>query len=279
MEENNETSLFLLGISFVAAWKKDGPPASAIIVLRDITETKKLQEESFRAHQLASIEKLGAGVSHEINNPINGIINCAQMLLDENGLNNDRIEILHRIITAGHRIATIVGNLLSFSRKREEELDWTSVKQLVSEVLKLVGTQLLKEKIDVKIIIPDDIPRIRAREYQIQQVFLNLISNARYALNKKYPNTNEKKALEIKGELVKRNDNQCVKITFSDNGNGIPVDIWNRVFDPFFTSKSTGEGTGLGLSISRSIIKNHAGKVYFETLEGEFTKMIIELPV
>ncbi len=263
----------------VASRSEKGVPTSVIVVYRDITEKKQLRAEAVRSGQLASIGELAAGVAHEINNPINGIINCAQLLIDESEEGCEQAEIFQRILKAGGRIAMIVRNLLSFARDTEDEPQLIKVKTLLSDCLDLTETQIRKDGIDLKVDIPDEIPEVRVRSHHIQQVFLNIISNARYALNKGATIARKNKTIEIKGELVDNHIHQYVRLTFFDNGTGIPADIMNRICDPFFSSKPAGEGTGLGLSISHSIIKDHDGRLNFDSIEGVYTNVIIDLPV
>ena len=263
----------------VATWSESSVPKSVIVVYRDITEKKLLLSETARAGQLASIGELAAGVAHEINNPINGIINCAQMLIDEDDVTSERSEISKRIMKAGDRIAMIVRNLLSFARNNEEEPNLVHIQSILSDSLDLTEVQIRKDGIDLRVDIPQGIPRIKVRGHQIQQVFLNNISNARYALNKKFSQTHENKIIEIKGDTVDANGKQYVRVIFFDQGTGISGDILGKICGPFFSNKPLGEGTGLGLSISQAIIKDHGGNLYFDSVEGEYTSVIIDLPV
>jgi len=263
----------------VATWSESSVPKSVIVVYRDITEKKLLLSETARAGQLASIGELAAGVAHEINNPINGIINCAQMLIDEDDVTSERSEISKRIMKAGDRIAMIVRNLLSFARNNEEEPNLVHIQSILSDSLDLTEVQIRKDGIDLRVDIPQDIPRVKVRGHQIQQVFLNIISNARYAVNKKFSQTHENKVIEIKGDTVDANGKQYVRVIFFDRGTGISSDILDKICAPFFSNKPLGEGTGLGLSISQAIIKDHGGNLYFDSVEGEYTSVIIDLPV
>jgi PAS domain S-box-containing protein len=263
----------------VAARSEDGTPESVILIYRDITEKKLLQAETARAGQLASIGELAAGVAHEINNPINGIINCAQLLIDENDELSEQTEISLRIKKAGSRIAMIVRNLLSFSRDHEDEPTLVHLQSVLSDSLDLTETQIRKDGIDLNINIPDELPRIKVRSHKIQQVFLNIISNARYALNRKFPHSHSDKILQIDGELAVTNNIEYIRVIFFDRGTGIPDEIIDRICDPFFTTKPHGKGTGLGLSISHAVIKDHGGRLYFDSVEGEYSRIIIDLPV
>ncbi len=173
----------------------------------------------------------------------------------------------------------IVRNLLSFARNNEEEPNLVHIQSILSDSLDLTEVQIRKDGIDLRVDIPQGIPRIKVRDHQIQQVFLNIISNARYALNQKFSQTHESKVIEIKGDTVDTNGKQYVRVIFFDRGTGIPRDILGRICDPFFSNKPLGEGTGLGLSISQAIIKDHGGNLYFDSVEGEYTSVIIDLPV
>jgi PAS domain S-box-containing protein len=262
----------------VATRSDSGDPKSVVVVYRDITEKKLLQTETARACQLASIGELAAGVAHEINNPINGIINCAQMLLDEEGVSGEQTEISQRILKAGGRIAMIVRNLLSFARNHEEEPDRVHVQSLLTDSLDLTEAQIRKDGIDLKVDLPQSLPAIKARGHQIQQVFLNIISNARYALNQKFARAHEKKLIDIKGDTVDSNGKKYVRVSFFDHGTGIASGILIKICDPFFSDKPPGEGTGLGLSISQSIIRAHGGELHFDSIEGEYTQVTVKLP-
>ncbi|MBW2569382.1 MAG: PAS domain-containing protein [Deltaproteobacteria bacterium] len=254
-----------------------------LALLKDVTEKKKLQAENIRAGHLASLGELAAGIAHEINNPINGIINYAQILKDqyhEQGQNGRCDEdIPSRIIKEGERIAKIVRNLLSFARERKEEYSPAMVKDILSNALNLVERQIIKDSIKISVDIPSNLPRVKARSQEIQQVFLNILSNARYALNEKFPGSHEDKILEIRGKTVKMKEQTYVRTTFYDRGTGISADIMDKISDPFFSTKPHGKGTGLGLSISHGIIKNHDGKLRFESVEGEYTRVMVDIPV
>jgi signal transduction histidine kinase len=145
--------------------------------------------------------------------------------------------------------------------------------------LVLIGAQLRKEGIKLKLDISQKLPTIIANQQLIQQVFVNIINNTRYALNQKYQKPHDNKILEIIGEERMIKDHSYVKVTFYDHGIGIPAYIKDTVMSPFVTTKSRGEGTGLGLSLSHKIIKDHGGKLMIDSIEGEFTKVSVILPV
>ncbi len=241
-------------------------------------KNKQAEAEAIRAGQLASLGELAAGVAHEINNPINGIVNYAQMLLNKCPDESKEHEIAGRILKESNRIATIVKNLLSFARERREMKKPVRIHEIMSETLFLTEAQLRKDSIKLKVNIPPDLPEITAHSQQIQQVFLNIISNARYALNHKYRGAHDNKTMEIFGGKATIDNNPYVRITFYDRGTGIPSAILDKVLNPFFSTKPDEKGTGLGLSISHGIINDHGGRIKIESVEGEFTRVIIDLP-
>jgi signal transduction histidine kinase len=126
--------------------------------------------------------------------------------------------------------------------------------------------------------MPEHFPEVLVNFQQIQQCFLNILSNARYALNQKYPETSDNKSIQIAGEETIIDNCPHVKIVFLDHGTGIPAKILDKVMNPFFTTKPRGKGTGLGLSISHGIITEHGGKLVIDSVEGEYTRVVITLP-
>jgi PAS domain S-box-containing protein len=255
-----------------------GGETKVLILLRDITEEKTHQAETMRAAQLASIGELAAGVAHEVNNPINGIINYAQLLLDDSDSSGRDGDMLKLVIKEGERIAEIVRNLLSFARQHGEDAELVAVGTVMGEAVALISHQLGKDGITLDVDIPADLPLIKVNDQQLQQVFLNLLSNARYALNQRFSGKDEGKRIEVLASMVEVGGQTFVRTKISDFGIGIPQRIISKIFDPFFSSKKPGEGTGLGLSISHGIIKNFNGTLRVESQEGIFTSLIVDLP-
>ena len=260
---------------------KEGDRVSSVLLLAsDITEKMALQAEAMQACHLASLGELAAGIAHEINNPINGIINYGQILINECSATSMENDIGKRIVKEGERIGRIVQTLLSYARGDEQERK-TSVylPAILEESIILTQAQLRKDGIDLKINLLDELPGVDVNSQQIQQSFMNIISNARYALNEKYPKKHRNKLLEITGEKVMISDRPYVRIVFHDQGVGIPSQELPMLKKAFFSTKPFGKGTGLGLSITDKIITDHGGSLSFESLQGEFTKVIIDLPV
>jgi PAS domain S-box-containing protein len=255
-----------------------GEVVNVIEIAQDITESLRHQAQSMRTGQLAALGELAAGVAHEINNPINGVINYAQLILNKAVADSREQELSQRIIRESERVATIVRELLYFAREESQEVKKTTVSAALSEALALTQNQLNKEGIQLQIQLPENLPSIMSRSHQIQQLFLNLISNARHALAEKYAGMDPDKILLVKGEEILKNDQPFVRITFRDHGVGIDAKLLPRVMNPFTTTKSSSEGTGLGLSISHEIVQKHGGTLTIDSVHGEFTEVVVELP-
>ncbi len=258
---------------------KDGERINVISLASDVTRQRQLEQEASRANHLASLGELAAGVAHEINNPINGIINYAQILADDGQIGEDNREVLRGITEEGERIANIVYNLLSFARDRQETKTPVRLGDVLSAALALTESQLRKDMILLDINVDPGLPLVNAHFQQLQQVMLNIISNARYALNQRYPEDHEGKTFTISSELVQDVAEARVRLVFHDGGTGIPAHQLPKILDPFYTTKPSGSGTGLGLSISHGIIEDHGGRLGIESIEGHYTKVTIELPI
>jgi two-component system, NtrC family, sensor kinase len=254
--------------------------SSVLLLVSDITEKMAMQAEAIQAAHLASLGELAAGVAHEINNPITGIINYGQILINEcrpNSLEND---IGRRIVKEGERVGRIVKTLLSFAQlDRRKEKRPSSIPAIVAESIVLTQAQIRKEGISLTINLPDNLPPVDVNFQQIQQCIINIINNARYALNERYEGRHENKRLDITGESVMIKGQPIVHLTFHDRGVGIAAHELAVVTKPFFSTKPFGKGTGLGLNITQKIIEDHGGNLLFESVKGEFTKVTIELPV
>ena len=261
-------------------WDNAGNVNRIVIVCRNLTEKKQLREEVLRNAQLASLGELAAGIAHEINNPINGIINYAQIVEDRWPKEDNRhAELPQKIIKEGERVAIIVSKLLSFARVDTEEKQPIDFKELIEDTIDLTGAMLRKDFIIIEIDIPPAIPRCRGVKHQLLQIFLNIIGNARYALNLKYPGRNEHKKIMIACSLHTLDNAPTLRIIFKDNGIGIARDILNKVCNPFFSTKPPGDGTGLGLSISHGIIEEHDGELSVTSVQDQWTEIKIDLPV
>ncbi|MDW7772802.1 MAG: DUF3365 domain-containing protein [Desulfobulbaceae bacterium] len=252
-----------------------------IATVRDITEDKIRESEVLRTGQLAAIGELAAGVAHEINNPINGIINYAQILLDKADDKYDEHDkdFMSRIIKESERIAVIVGNLLSFARQRNDIVKDVKLPEIIEDSVSLMIHQFMKDGIQLEVDLPTNLPAISANPQQLQQVIVNLLTNASYALNQRYPHMDPGKRLKISCRLQTASGKEYLRTMVTDWGIGIPQDIINHIFDSLFTTKPPGKGTGLGLSISKGLVRDHQGFLSVESSTGGPTTAIVDLPV
>lgn len=250
-----------------------------VALLRDITAKKTSLAAAMHADRLVAVGELAAGVAHEINNPINGIINYAQIISNKSEKGDLVNDVAGRVIKEGNRIARIVESLLTFSRRQHEGKMIICVKDILSETLTLTTAQMRQDNIVLSVKLAEDLPQIMVQAHEIEQVFINIISNARYALMQKYPGPHNDKLLEISSRLISTNDCSYVRISFLDHGAGIPENIIDKVKNPFFSTKKEGKRTGLGLSISHGIVDNHGGKLTIHSKEGLFTCIYVDLPV
>lgn len=255
-----------------------GQVRQVLFYCQEVGSKLQAQAEAMRASQLASLGELAAGVAHEINNPLNGIINYAQILHNRLVDEPKNQAVTERLLREGSRIAAIVGSLLAFARPQQEAKRPVALGEVLRDCLTLAGVQLQKEGIRLQLELPENLPRVVAMPQQLQQVFLNLISNARYALNEKFSGAHPDKILEIGGEQALLLGQSWVRLIFQDYGTGIPEAILSKVLNPFFTTKPADRGTGLGLSISHGIIKDHGGRLQLTSSPGMFTTVTIDLP-
>jgi PAS domain S-box-containing protein len=260
-------------------------PKRFITTIHDLTERKraellenKIEIKSREQQKLESIGTLAGGVAHEINNPINGIMNYSQLILDE-PKGAEVVEYANEILYETKRVSEIVKNLLEFSRQEKQSFSKANIDDILNKTLSLVKTIIKHDQIDMQIIIEKDLPELNCRSQQLQQVLMNLLTNARDALNQRYEGYHENKKLIIICKKIIKEDKDFIYITVEDYGNGISGSVQDKIFDPFFTTKDRNEGTGLGLSISYRIVKEHNGELTFETKEGEYTKFFVDLPV
>jgi PAS domain S-box-containing protein len=207
------------------------------------------------------------------------IINYAQLLLNKAEPDSRQARFLDGILREGERVASIIRDLLTFARVEKETHSLAHVPDILRATLTLADQQLRKDSIILEIKEQPDLPQIKCRSQRIQQVFLNLTSNARHALNARYQKDDPNKRLTIRIEAVEKEGQPYVRTTFHDQGVGIPAQNLPHVFTPFFTTKKPDEGTGLGLSVSYGIVQDHHGDIQMESVEDEYTIFRVDLPV
>ncbi len=233
--------------------------------LREFT-TKRIME----SERLAHIGQLAAGVAHEINNPLQGIVTYSHLLLERATVGNGTRESLEKIVQQADRCRGIIRGLLDFSRQRKPDKRISNVNRVLEECVSLVDQQALFINIRIVKHLSQDLPQVLMDPSQIQQIFMNLIINAAEAMNGTGQLTLTTRHVPV---------DSAVEVAFTDTGHGISEEDQDRIFDPFFTTKEVGHGTGLGLAISYGIIKEHKGTISVESQVGKGTTFTIRLPV
>ena len=242
-----------------------------LLLMLDITEQAILRQGLTRSEKLSALGRLMAGIAHEFNNPLTGILGYAQYLLNvvEERTVRERIE---RIVEESQRCRRLVQNMLSFAERGESEKSAQDINKLVKEILSLYEYQLQVDGIDVVTEFAAVLPPVKVAPQGIQRVFLNLLSNAHRALNA--VGDQSPRVLTLRTFL----QNEKVHVTVTDSGPGIPGDHHAKVFEPFFTTLSQGEGMGLGLSVAYGIVEDHGGHLLVESTEGKGATFTVALP-
>jgi two-component system, NtrC family, sensor kinase len=231
-------------------------------------EMKKINAQLFRSEKLASLGKLAAGVAHEINNPLTGILTNSSLLLEDMAADDPSREDVEVMVSETIRCREIVKRLLDFARQTKPQKRLANINALIDNIILLVRNQTSFRNIVIEKDLTPDIPDILVDPDQIQQVFVNIILNAAEAMT-------HGGSLNIISSRSR--DGEYAVITFRDTGHGIPEEVRERIFDPFYTSKE--HGTGLGLSISYGIIEQHGGTISVDSSIGKGSTFTITLPI
>jgi PAS domain S-box-containing protein len=260
---------------YIIAEKADS--VHVLISLVDITREKELQVKLCQAERLSSVGRMVAGLAHEINNPLTGIVGFAQMIASRPNLDPELQEALAMIKSESERTRKIVQDLLVFARKHKPEKTPCLVNDIIADVMKLNEGAFRRGAIQVLLNLEEKIPTtVLANRVQLQQVFVNIMSNAIDALAGQERGKGE---IKIKSEWLRKKSWNVLQVSVHDNGCGIREREIPHIFDPFYTTKPVGEGTGLGLSISYGIIKEHRGRIFARSQEGKGTTFYVELPL
>ena len=231
-------------------------------------QVRAMQNQLLQAEKLAAIGKLAAGVAHEINNPLTGILTGASLMLEDIPPDDPRHEELKIIVDETLRCRKIVKGLLDFARQTKPQKQAVSLNKVIADVMSLVGKQAAFRDIDVKMDLASDLPEVMADQDQMRQVVLNVVLNAADAM----PRGGELRFATRADPTAK-----AVQVSIADNGPGIPDEIKHKIFDPFFTTKQT--GTGLGLAIAYGIVDRHGGAVSIDSKQGRGTAVIFRIPI
>jgi two-component system NtrC family sensor kinase len=243
-----------------------------LCLIRDVTDQKMLQEQLIQSEKMSAIGQLVSGVAHELNNPLAGISAFAQLLLAEKRFPPDQRAAAETIYSEARRASRIVQNLLTFARQHKAEKGPAAINQVLDDTLELRGYELRVRGIDVRREYDEAIPDTMGDAHQLQQVFLNLITNAEQAMERA-------EGSQHRLTVRTRRAGDAIRIEIEDTGGGVPPNLLERVFNPFFTTKPTGYGTGLGLSISLGIVREHEGRIWAENAAHGGARFVVELPI
>ncbi len=238
---------------------------------RMIRELDERQNALIQAKKLSAVGTLVSGIAHELNNPLNNISLTAEAILEDiSDLSKEEIEeMLQEILEEARRASSVVKNLLDFSRRRKTDItELIDIKKIIDSTIKLVKNQLMISDIQLIRNIPSELPKIKGNEDNLKQVFINLFLNAIQAM----PNGGYLK-------ISAREKEGFIEIAVEDSGVGMPPEVLDRIFDPFFSTKPVGKGTGLGLSIVYGIVKKHGGHIEVKSRQGQGTTFFVYLPV
>jgi PAS domain S-box-containing protein len=244
-------------------------------IVRDLTERTRLQVELVQAQKMEAIGMLVAGVAHELNNPLAAIVAFSQLIRTDPGLPADLRTQADLLIQESNRTRLIVQNLLDFARQRPPERVETELRPLVDSILGLQSYVLKRHPLSVVVDIPADLPTILVDRSQLQQVLINLTVNSAQAIL----GTGRAGVIRIEARASSDAAGPTVRVAVVDNGPGVPSEIVNSLFLPFFTTKEPGAGAGLALSVSFGIIAGHGGTLRYEPTPGGGATFVIELPI
>ncbi|MGD9000285.1 MAG: PAS domain S-box protein [Granulosicoccaceae bacterium] len=301
-------SIVWVNLTVAMAHKPDGSPDYFISVIEDIDEKKYLQEnlqsmnerleqrvsertaelsaskqrvehtlqklyqaeqQMLQAEKMAAMGTFAAGIAHELNNPLTGVLNYVQYTRD----NIDDKKLRNYLDKAEHntlRATKVIQNMLNYSRQSQAEIQDTDIATTIEQAVEIMRPELNKEHIDIKLDLQQTLPSIRANIDTLQQIFINLMANARDAMEQQA----DKRIAIRAGE-----EDGFIQVSITDNGSGIPENISNQIFDPFFTTKAPGKGTGLGLALCQRIISNLGGSISYHSEEGRGTTFDLYIPL
>ncbi|MBI4641863.1 MAG: PAS domain S-box protein, partial [Candidatus Tectomicrobia bacterium] len=273
---DKEGNIRLGMVSLSPVKDREGAIREVLGIVRDKTEEKKIQEQAVISEKLASIGRLTAGISHEIMNPLNIISGRIQLLMMKPTLDPDVSRALTIMQEQVERIAKITSNLMQLSQPAGQKKVAVNINQILEGLILLVQDEFKYHNIKIETDFDPDLPGILGDKGGLEQVFLNLMTNARDAISSEGTLTLTTRRLSSRSE---KGQEEAIQITFRDTGHGVPESLKSRLFDPFFTTRPTGKGAGLGLYVSYGIIKEHGGTISVDSRVDKGTAFTIQLPV
>lgn len=246
-----------------------------ILYLRNVSAKRKMEAQLVQSGKLAAIGELAAGVAHELNNPLTAILGNSQLLLRTANKDEPSYRLLTDIVNCGKRSKSIIQNLLTFSRQDEYFFEECSLNEVIDQYLSLIVYQIEKQNVRVEVVKQSPLPKINGNQKQIGQIMINLLLNAKDALENR-SEKNKKVTISTASCLVKGKEWICLSVT--DNGIGISDKQIQEIFHPFITTKKEGKGTGLGLSVSLGIAQAHGGTIEVKSEMGLGSTFTLFLP-
>lgn len=239
--------------------------------IRDLTHERLLREQLYQAEKFAAIGELVAGIAHEIGGPLSVISGNAEFLRESVERSDPRLKDVEGIIRECEAVAQLVRRLLDFSRPARIELQPVDLSESLRNIFSLVHKQISKDRIEVKLDLQVGLPEVMGDPNHLEQVFMNMVLNARNAMPKGGKLTISSHMGDMGGDDGRRR----VCVEFTDTGEGIPQENLERIFEPYFTTRKPGKGTGLGLAICRRIISDHGGAIQVSSQVGRGTTFTI----
>lgn len=264
-------------VSVAVLREVSGSPTGLVAVVEDITDRKQdeakrkdMERKAQLTSRLASVGEMASGIAHEINNPLTSVIGFSELMMKKN-LPGDLRKYVETVYEGSQRVSGVVSRLLTFARQQKPERTFVNINEVIRNTLELRAYVLQTNNIEVTTRLSPELPSTMADAGQIQQMVLNIIVNAE----------KEMKMAHGKGKLLITTEtvNNTIRMSFQDDGPGIPKQNIDKIFDPFFTTRRVGQGTGLGLSLCHAIVNEHDGQIYVNSELGKGANFFVELPV
>lgn len=250
-----------------------GDLRGSVLIFKDISERRRLAGQLLRSEKLAAVGQLAAGMAHELNNPLTPALLYSRRLLRQDGLDAEARGHLEVVVREVERAQGVIKDLLAFARRYQASRAETDINELLRRALERAEGEAPSPKVSSRFEPGGDV-RVVADEYRLTQVFLNIVRNARQAIE----DGGRAGVVSVRSERVVEDGAERVRVTVSDDGPGIAREHLPKIFDPFFTTRQVGEGAGLGLSLSNGIVEEHGGAIYVESEPGAGATFVVELP-